>query len=94
MTKCDMKKQLQNPTNYGDIPDDYRLSRSQKTDFVLRRGVNLQSIHLKHGDAKATEYRAETIVATMDAGGIDKSVVFAISTTTKNSMTIAELLRI
>lgn len=47
-------------------------------------------VHLKHGDAKGTEYSAETIVETMDAVGIDKSVVFAISTTTKRSIEMAE----
>jgi predicted TIM-barrel fold metal-dependent hydrolase len=36
--------------------------------------------HLKHGDALATEYTAEQIVAAMDAAGIDRSVVFAMST--------------
>ena len=39
-------------------------------------------VHLKHGDAQKTEYSAETIVKTMDAVGIDQSVVFAMSTTT------------
>ena len=47
-------------------------------------------VHLKHGDAKGTEYSAETIVKTMDAVGIDKSVVFAISTTTKHSIEMAQ----
>ena len=46
-------------------------------------------VHLKHGDAKGTEYSAEAIVNTMDAVGIDKSVVFAISTTTKHSIEMA-----
>ena len=46
-------------------------------------------VHLKHGDAQGTEYSAETIVNTMDAVGIDKSVVFAISTTTKRSIEMA-----
>jgi len=47
-------------------------------------------VHLKHGDAKGTEYGAETIIETMDAVGIDKSVVFAISTTTEHSIEMAQ----
>jgi len=47
-------------------------------------------VHLKHGDAKGTEYTAETIVETMDSVGIDKSVAFAISTTTKISIEMAK----
>ncbi len=47
-------------------------------------------VHLKHGDAKGTEYSAETIIKTMDAVGIDKSIVFAISTTTKHSIEMAQ----
>jgi hypothetical protein len=46
--------------------------------------------HLKHGDTAHTEYSAEAIVRTMDAVGIDKSVVFAMSTTTKRSIEMAE----
>lgn len=46
--------------------------------------------HLKHGDAQRTEYTAETIVEVMDAVGIDKSVVFAMSTTTKMSIIMAK----
>jgi hypothetical protein len=47
-------------------------------------------VHLKHGDAQGTEYSPETIIKTMDAVGIDKSVVFAISTTTKKSIEMAQ----
>lgn len=47
-------------------------------------------VHLKHGDAQRTEYSAETIVRTMDAVGIDKSVVFAMSTTTRRSIEMAQ----
>jgi predicted TIM-barrel fold metal-dependent hydrolase len=47
-------------------------------------------VHLKHGDAQKTEYSAETIVKTMDAVGIDKSVVFAMSTTTSRSIEMAK----
>jgi len=46
-------------------------------------------VHLRHGDAAATEYSAETIVGVMDAVGIDRSVVFAMSTTTERSITMA-----
>jgi len=47
-------------------------------------------VHLKHGDAARTEYSAETIVRTMDAVGIDRAVVFAMSTTTRRSIAMAE----
>lgn len=47
-------------------------------------------VHLKHGDAKGTEYSPEAIINTMDAVGIGKSVVFAISTTTKHSLEMAQ----
>jgi predicted TIM-barrel fold metal-dependent hydrolase len=46
--------------------------------------------HLKHGDEAHTEYEAETIVRVMDAAGIDKSVVFAMSTTTQRSIAMGE----
>ena len=46
-------------------------------------------VHLKHGDAARTEYSAETIVETMDAAGIGKSVVFAMSTSTQRSIEMA-----
>ena len=46
-------------------------------------------VHLKHGDARATEYRAEEIVRTMDGAGIARSVVFAMSTTTQRSIEMA-----
>lgn len=46
--------------------------------------------HLKHGDAQKTEYSAETIVKIMDSVGIDKSVVFAMSTTTSHSIEMAK----
>jgi len=47
-------------------------------------------VHLKHGDAQGTEYSPETIIKTMDTVGIDKSIVFAISTTTKHSIEMAQ----
>lgn len=46
-------------------------------------------VHLKHGDVQKTEYGAETIVKTMDEVGIDKSVVFAMSTTSRHSIRMA-----
>lgn len=46
-------------------------------------------VHLKHGDAQGTEYRAEEIVATMDGAGIERSVVFAMSTSTRRSSEMA-----
>lgn len=46
-------------------------------------------VHLKHGDAEGTEYPARDIVATMDAAGIERSVVFAMSTTTEHSVEMA-----
>jgi hypothetical protein len=47
-------------------------------------------VHLKHGDATRSEWPAQVIVATMDKAGVDKSIVFAICTTTKRSLTMAE----
>ena len=46
-------------------------------------------VHLKHGDAAGTEYSPEQIVAVMDAAGIERSVVFAMSTTTRRSIEMA-----
>jgi len=46
-------------------------------------------VHLKHGDAQGTEFSAEAIVKTMDEAGIGKSVVFAMSTTTRRSIEMA-----
>lgn len=47
--------------------------------------------HLKHGDAAGTEYSAQQIVAAMDAAGIDRSVVFAMSTATRRATEMARL---
>jgi predicted TIM-barrel fold metal-dependent hydrolase len=47
-------------------------------------------VHLKHGDAQKTEYSASSIVQTMDGAGIDRSVVFAMSTTTRRSIEMAQ----
>jgi len=46
-------------------------------------------VHLKHGDLQKTEYSAETIVKIMDKAQIDKSIVFAMSTTTQRSIEMA-----
>lgn len=46
-------------------------------------------VHLKHGDIYRTEYSPETIVETMNGAGIDLSIVFAISTTTRRSIDMA-----
>ncbi len=45
--------------------------------------------HLKHGDIAGTEYTPEQIVQVMDAAGIDRSVVFAMQTTTRRSIEMA-----
>jgi predicted TIM-barrel fold metal-dependent hydrolase len=47
-------------------------------------------VHLKHGDAQKTEYSAQEIVRVMDATGIDRSIVFAMSTTTRRSVEMAQ----
>lgn len=47
-------------------------------------------VHLKHGDLTGTEYDPATIVATMDAAGVDRSVVFAMSTTARRAIEMAE----
>ena len=46
-------------------------------------------VHLKHGDINRTEYSPEEILKVMNAVGIDKSVVFAMSTTTERSIQMA-----
>lgn len=46
-------------------------------------------VHLKHGDAAGTEYPPATVVEVMDAVGIDRSVVFAMSTDTRRSIEMA-----
>lgn len=47
-------------------------------------------VHLKHGDLARTEYSPQSIVETMDAAGIERSVVFAMSTTTADLIARAE----
>lgn len=47
-------------------------------------------VHLKHGDAAGTEFTPRAIVETMDAAGIQRSVVFAMSTTTQRSIEMAD----
>jgi len=46
-------------------------------------------VHLKHGDIAKTEYSPEVIVKVMDEVGIDKSIVFAMSTSTSRSIEMA-----
>jgi len=53
-------------------------------------GIIDSHVHLKHGDAARTEYSPETIVEVMDRVGIDRSVVFAMSCTTRRSIEMAE----
>ena len=54
------------------------------------KGVIDSHVHLKHGDAARTEFTAGAIVEVMDKAGIDKSIVFAMCTTTKRSIEMAE----
>ena len=59
-------------------------------DRALRKKLVVDShVHLKHGDAAKTEYTADVIVQVMDAVGIDLSIVFAMSTTTRRSIEMA-----
>jgi len=46
-------------------------------------------VHLKHGDVAATEYTPERIVEVMDGAGVERSVVFAMSTTTRRATEMA-----
>jgi len=55
-----------------------------------KRTIIDSHVHLRHGNAAHTEYSPEVIVRTMDQAGIDRSVVFAMSTTTKHSIEMAE----
>ncbi len=45
--------------------------------------------HLKHGNVDRTEYAPERIVQIMNEAGIDKSVVFAMSTTSERATELA-----
>src|SRR5690348_6165714 len=47
-------------------------------------------VHLKHGDAARTEWSADAIVEIMDQVGIQRSVVFGMSTTTARSIEMAQ----
>ena len=53
--------------------------------LIATAGAVDSHVHLKHGDAAKTEYSAEVIVDVMNRAGIDKSIVFAMSTTTRRS---------
>jgi len=59
-------------------------AKSEEAEVIIDSHV-----HLKHGDSARTEYAPETIVEVMDAVGIDRSVVFAMSTTTRHSIEMA-----
>lgn len=45
--------------------------------------------HLKHGDARGTEYSPDEIIRAMDGAGIARSVVFAMSTTAERAIEMA-----
>ena len=45
--------------------------------------------HLKHGNREKTEYSARAIVEVMDEAGIDRTVVFAMSTTSAHAIQMA-----
>ena len=45
--------------------------------------------HLKHGNREKTEYSAQAIVEVMDEAGIDRTVVFAMSTTSVHAIQLA-----
>ncbi len=47
-------------------------------------------VHLRHGNAARTEYTAHQIVESMDDAGVEKSVVFAICTTTFDAVLRAQ----
>ena len=69
------------------------LAPQQTAAAASRNGENWivdSHVHLKHGDAARTEYLPEVIVETMNKAGIDKSIVFAMSTTTRRSVEMAE----
>ena len=63
----------------------------QSSEQGRKKAIIIDShVHLKHGDAKRTEWPAQIIVATMDKAGVDRSVVFAMCTTTKRALAMAE----
>ena len=79
--------------NNGMIPS--AMSEYKQTQTVKKPKPDLHKIidshcHLKHGDREKTEYTPEMIVEIMDKVGIDMSVVFAMSTSTKDSIIRAE----
>jgi len=66
-----------------------RQSSGASVGLVRTKWIIDSHVHLKHGDAARTEYPPEVIVETMDKAGITKSIVFAMSTTTKHSIEMA-----
>lgn len=47
-------------------------------------------VHLKHGNAARTEWPPQIIVDIMDKAGVDRSIVFAMCTTTERALAMAE----
>ena len=64
--------------------------RAQAGVRARTKAVIDSHVHLKHGDAARTEFPARVIVEVMNQAGIDKSIVFAMCTTTKRSIEMAE----
>lgn len=63
----------------------------QPSEQGRKKAVIIDShVHLKHGNAQRTEWPAQIIVETMDKAGVDQSVVFAMCTTTKRAIAMAE----
>ena len=73
------------------VPTPAEEKRKEPAGAAAGKAIVVDShVHLKHGDAARTEYPLEVIIRTMDEVGIQKSVVFAMSTTTKRSIEMAE----
>jgi len=72
------------------IATENQLVEGQAVDRSTTKAVIDSHVHLKHGDAAKTEYSADVIVEVMDKAGIDKAIVFAMSTTTQRSIEMAE----
>ena len=80
-------------TSTGMISSVLSAADQKLTTQRLAPGARLvidSHCHLKHGGKEKTEYAPEVIVEVMDKVGIDKSIVFAMSTTTKDSIARAE----
>jgi predicted TIM-barrel fold metal-dependent hydrolase len=66
------------------------LAQAQAGGRPRLKGIIDSHVHLKHGDTARTEFSAQVIVEVMDKAGIDKSIVFAMCTTTKQSIEMAD----